>query len=76
VFAEVPGAEPVELGWAGAVSAAFKGGGDADDAGWAMDALVVGAVEMVPEESFPGDNVFAGDAFAVVSVGAETGCAG
>lgn len=64
----------MELGWAGAVGAAFKGGGDADDAGWVMDALVVGAVEMVPEESFPGDNVFAGDAFAVV--GAETGCGG
>ena len=62
------------------MSAAFEAGGDPDDAGMVIDALVagegVGAVEMVPGESFPGDNVFVGDAFAAVSVGAEADCAG
>jgi hypothetical protein len=37
---------------------------------------VVDAVVMVPGESFPDDNVFAGEVFAGVSVGAETDCAG
>ena len=70
----------VESGWAGAVRAAFKAGGDTDDAGRVIDPLVAGegvdAVETVPAESFPDDNVLVGDAFAGVSVGAEADCVG
>jgi hypothetical protein len=70
----------VESGWDGAVSAAFKAGGDTDDAGRVIDPLVAGegvdAVEMVPAESFPDDNAVAGDALAEARVGAEPGDAG
>lgn len=79
-FVEGAGAEPLESGWAGAVRFAFKTGGDADDTGRVMEELAVGegvdAAEIVPDASFPGDNVFAGDAFATVRVRAGTDGAG
>jgi hypothetical protein len=77
-FAGGAGAEPVESGWAGAVRSAFKAGGDADDGGGVMGALLVGdavdADEIVPGESFPGDFVL--EAFATVRVGAGADEAG
>lgn len=79
-FAEGVGPELVESGWAGAVRAAFKAGDDADDAGGVMGALDAGegvdAVGIVPGESFPDDNVFAGDAFATVGLRAGADGAG
>ena len=71
-FAEGAGAEPRDCAWVGSVGAAFEGGGGT---GNVIEALVAGdgadAVEIVPGENFPDDNVFAGDAFATVRVGAE-----
>ena len=73
-FGEGAGAEPRDSAWVGAVGDAFEGGGGT---GRVIEALVAGegvdAVEIVPGENFPDDNVFAGDAFATVRVGAATG---
>ena len=62
------------------MGAALTAGGERDDAGRVITALVEGegadALEIVPEESFPDDDVLAGGAFAGASVGGGADCGG